>query len=271
MVTFLTVLHLFVCIFLIIVVLLQAGKGGGMGIAFGGGGGSQTVFGSSGAGNFLTRLTSVTAFLFLVTSLGLAHYSSQQDSKRLQRLAERKADEKKVEDERAAKLKAELDKAREAAKKMPAGDVPAPNTSEMPPGALTPPALKLGTGKPGELKLTAPGTPAKDKAQDKDVKTAPAAKTKGKAKTEGEETTKDATKPAAAPKAGTKPADATTPEGETPKPKKEAPRRAAGRRRDERRSRAARGSAGASRAVDWGGNDVAVHEGRGSGQRLRRR
>ena len=57
--TFLTIVHLIVCVFLILVVLLQAGKGGGMGIAFGGGGGSQTVFGSSGAGNFLTRLTSL--------------------------------------------------------------------------------------------------------------------------------------------------------------------------------------------------------------------
>src|SRR3982751_6108124 len=89
MMTFLTALHIAVCVFLILVVLLQAGKGGGMGIAFGGGG-SQTVFGSSGAGNFLTRLTSITAMIFLVTSLGLAHYSSQQDSRRLQRLAEQK-------------------------------------------------------------------------------------------------------------------------------------------------------------------------------------
>jgi preprotein translocase subunit SecG len=115
MITFLTVLHVFVCLFLILVVLLQAGKGGGMGIAFGGGGGgSQTVFGSSGAGNFLTRLTSVTAFLFLLTSLGLAHFSSQQDSKRLQRLAERKTVEKKAEDQRASKLKMDLEKARES-------------------------------------------------------------------------------------------------------------------------------------------------------------
>jgi preprotein translocase subunit SecG len=115
MITFLTVLHVLVCLFLILVVLLQAGKGGGMGIAFGGGGGSQTVFGSSGAGNFLTRLTSVTAFLFLLTSLGLAHFSSQQDSKRLQRLAERKSAEKRGDDQRAAKLKMDLEKAREAA------------------------------------------------------------------------------------------------------------------------------------------------------------
>ena len=119
MVTLLTVVHITVCVFLILVVLLQAGKGGGMGIAFGGAG-SQTVFGSSGAGNFLTRLTSVTATIFLVTSLGLAHYSSQQDSKRLQRLAEQKQAEKKVDEERAAKLKQELDQARENASKQTA-------------------------------------------------------------------------------------------------------------------------------------------------------
>src|SRR5678816_40314 len=98
MITFLTIIHIIVCVFLILVVLLQAGKGGGMGIAFGGGG-SQTVFGSSGAGNFLTRLTSITAVIFMVTSLGLARYSSQQDSRRLQKIADQKALDKKAEDE----------------------------------------------------------------------------------------------------------------------------------------------------------------------------
>ena len=137
MVTFLTVLHLLVCVFLIIVVLLQAGKGGGMGIAFGGSGGSQTVFGSSWAGNFLTRLTAVTAFLFLITSLGLAHYSSQQDSKRLQRLAERKADEKKGDDARATKLKDELQKARDSAK--PAGSAEQPTSAPSAPKDSAPP------------------------------------------------------------------------------------------------------------------------------------
>jgi preprotein translocase subunit SecG len=199
MVTFLTALHVVVCVFLIIVVLLQAGKGGGMGIAFGGGG-SQTVFGSSGAGNFLTKLTSATAFIFLLTSLGLAHYSSQQDSKRLQRLAERKAGEKKVEDEHAAKLKSELDKAREAAQKMGSADLnaPPPKQSEMPPGAVPP--LKLG-----DLKLAAP------KIGDGSAK-AGVAKPKGKAKVDAE--------------GAAKPAAATTTDGEpAPKPKKK--RRAA--------------------------------------------
>src|SRR5450432_753057 len=100
MVTLLTIVHITVCLFLILVVLLQAGKGGGMGIAFGGAG-SQTVFGSSGAGNFLTRLTSITATLFLMTSLALAHYSSRQDSRRLQQPAAEKAAEKKSEVEKA--------------------------------------------------------------------------------------------------------------------------------------------------------------------------
>jgi preprotein translocase subunit SecG len=143
MITFLTVLHVFVCLFLILVVLLQAGKGGGMGIAFGGGGGSQTVFGSSGAGNFLTRLTSVTAFLFLLTSLGLAHFSSQQDSKRLQRLAERKTVEKKAEDQRATKLKMDLEKARESIQtttKTGATAAPTGAAVETAPAAATKPA-----------------------------------------------------------------------------------------------------------------------------------
>jgi preprotein translocase subunit SecG len=143
MMTFLTVIHVIVCVFLILVVLLQAGKGGGVGIAFGGGG-SQTVFGSSGAGNFLTKLTSVTAAIFLVTSLGLAHYSSQQDSRRLQKLAEQKQEEKKAEDARAAKLKEELDKARANAKPTGSGDLtaPPPKSSELPAAAPVAPAAE---------------------------------------------------------------------------------------------------------------------------------
>src|SRR3954464_12506663 len=126
MVTLLTIVHIVVCLFLILVVLLQAGKGGGMGIAFGGAG-SQTVFGSSGAGNFLTRLTSITAALFLLTSLALAHYSSRQDSKRLQDLASQRASEKRSDEEKAAKLKADLEKSRPAtAAKDGGAAVPAP-------------------------------------------------------------------------------------------------------------------------------------------------
>ncbi|MEQ9645195.1 MAG: preprotein translocase subunit SecG, partial [Sandaracinaceae bacterium] len=57
-------------------VLLQQGKGGGMGAALGGGGGSNTVFGGAGAGNFLTRLTAIAATLFMVLSALLAYMST---------------------------------------------------------------------------------------------------------------------------------------------------------------------------------------------------
>jgi len=75
---FLTVLHVMVCLVLIVVVLLQHGKGADIGAVFGGGA-SNTVFGSRGAGNFLTRLTTGAALLFMVTSLTLS-YIANMDS-----------------------------------------------------------------------------------------------------------------------------------------------------------------------------------------------
>lgn len=82
MFTFLSILYVLVCLFLILVVLLQSGKGGGMGSAFGGGAGSasQQVFGGAGAGNILTRLTSISAALFMILSATLAYLSSPGDN-----------------------------------------------------------------------------------------------------------------------------------------------------------------------------------------------
>lgn len=68
--TFILTLHLIVCIFLIVLVLLQSGKEG-MGVIFGGG--SSSLFGSSGAGGFLVKFTAVCAGLFLITSLTYAY------------------------------------------------------------------------------------------------------------------------------------------------------------------------------------------------------
>ncbi len=70
------ILHLLACIGLILIVLLQQGKGADLGAAFGGS--SQTVFGSQGAGGFLTRMTTVVAVLFMLTSLGLAYLSANR-------------------------------------------------------------------------------------------------------------------------------------------------------------------------------------------------
>ena len=65
------VVHVAACLFLIVVVLLQTGKGADMGAVFGGG--SQTLFGSGGAGNLLTKLTTGTAVAFMITSLILSY------------------------------------------------------------------------------------------------------------------------------------------------------------------------------------------------------
>ena len=74
--TFLNILHVFVCFFLILVVLLQQGRGGGLGAM---GGATTQVFGGSGAGNFMTRLTAVCAAIFMLTSISLAYLSSSGD------------------------------------------------------------------------------------------------------------------------------------------------------------------------------------------------
>src|SRR5580693_3840664 len=76
--TLLQILHVFVCSILMFVVLLQQGKGGGMGAALGGGGAAQ-VFGGRGAGNILTRATAIAAGTFMVTSVSLAYLSSSGD------------------------------------------------------------------------------------------------------------------------------------------------------------------------------------------------
>ncbi len=75
------VVHVLACGFLILVVLLQTGKGADMGAVFGGG--SQTLFGSSGAGNFLTKLTTGTAIAFMITSLILTYGAIQAPTSNL--------------------------------------------------------------------------------------------------------------------------------------------------------------------------------------------
>jgi preprotein translocase subunit SecG len=72
------VLHILVCVALILIVLLQAGKGAEMGAAFGGA--SQTIFGSAGAMGFLSKLTTVAAVIFMITSLLLTFSSTRRAS-----------------------------------------------------------------------------------------------------------------------------------------------------------------------------------------------
>ena len=70
--------HVIVCLALIMIVLLQTGKGADMGAVFGGAG-SQTLFGSTGATTFLGKLTTGAAIIFMLTSLSLAYMSKSSE------------------------------------------------------------------------------------------------------------------------------------------------------------------------------------------------
>ncbi len=76
MITAVTIIHIIVSLGLIVIVLLQTGRGADIGAVFGGS--SATIFGSSGAGNFLTRLTTGFAIVFMITSLTLGYFSGKK-------------------------------------------------------------------------------------------------------------------------------------------------------------------------------------------------
>ena len=75
MMTLLYTIHILVCLFLMLVILLQAGKGGGIGAL--GSGASQQVFGGRGASSLLERVTTATALVFMLTSITLSYINSQ--------------------------------------------------------------------------------------------------------------------------------------------------------------------------------------------------
>jgi preprotein translocase subunit SecG len=75
MATLLLVIHILVCFFLIFIVLIQSGKGAELGAAFGGSG--QTLFGARGAATIFSKLTTISAIVFMITSLSLAVITSR--------------------------------------------------------------------------------------------------------------------------------------------------------------------------------------------------
>ena len=77
MYTLVLILHVIVSLALILIVLLQTGKGAEMGAGFGGGS-NQTIFGSRGAATFLSKVTTGAAVIFMLTSLSLAYLTSQR-------------------------------------------------------------------------------------------------------------------------------------------------------------------------------------------------
>jgi preprotein translocase subunit SecG len=205
--TFLTVIHVIVCIFLMLVVLLQAGRGGGIGLAFGGSGGSQSVFGSSGGATFLTKLTATCAIIFFANSLALAYLSSQSDSRRLQKIAERNALSKKAEDATNSKILTDIEKQREEKAKAEALKSEAPPVTEPAEGtaadekkAPSPsekPAAGLKLTPPDKAKATEPAPKKKAAIENKPATD----KTAGEAAAGDEKPVKKAKKAAAEKKA----------------------------------------------------------------------
>lgn len=151
MITFLYIVYVMVCVFLILVVLLQAGKGG-MGAAFGGS--SQTVFGSSGAGNFLTRLTVISAALFMMLSAALTYVSSSGE-KSLERASERI---RMREEAASGKSKPDASKKPEAAKQAPAAPAPQSTTESAPaaPAETAPPGTSETPTEPADQPAKTP-------------------------------------------------------------------------------------------------------------------
>ncbi len=80
MTLFFQIIHLFVCLLLILIVLLQSGKGADLAGAFGGGG-SQTAFGARGTATFLSKLTTGAAIIFMATSFTLSLLTSQDEGR----------------------------------------------------------------------------------------------------------------------------------------------------------------------------------------------
>jgi preprotein translocase subunit SecG len=159
MITFLYVLYVMVCLFLILVVLLQAGRGG-MGAAFGGS--SQTVFGGSGAGNFLTRLTVISAALFMMLSATLTYVSSSGE-KSLENASER------VRLREEARGGASKDKKKADGAKKPAAPAPQSTTESAPSAPVeTAPAQTAPDSKPSPDSKKAESAPSHDQDKDKD-------------------------------------------------------------------------------------------------------
>jgi len=75
--TFVVIVHVFVCFLMIGAILLQSGKGAEIGASFGGS--SQTVFGSRGPANFLSKLTVIVAAVFMLTSFSLAILAKERN------------------------------------------------------------------------------------------------------------------------------------------------------------------------------------------------
>jgi preprotein translocase subunit SecG len=163
------VIHVLSCVFLILVVLLQPGKSGGLGALSGAG--AQQVFGGRGAGNVLTKITWATATTFFLTSMGLAFLSSSSDES-LQSRGKKKDDQLgKIEE---APVRPAQKPVKPAASEVPApapldsaaegaavtGSASPEASAPAAPSSAAPPVSDAPVKAPIKLKLPTPAAPA---------------------------------------------------------------------------------------------------------------
>jgi len=142
--TLILIVHVIVCIALILIILLQSGKGADIGAVFGGGS-SQTVFGSTGAGTFLSKVTIAAAVIFMLTSIILTYFSGKGLVKERSIVTEPPPAATSTTGETAptpAKSQPEAQSAKPEAPAAPAATVPAPAPAQTPAGGEKPAEAK---------------------------------------------------------------------------------------------------------------------------------
>jgi preprotein translocase subunit SecG len=162
MYTVTVVFHVLACMALILIVLLQTGKGAEMGAAFGGA--SQTLFGGSGGTTFLSKLTTGAAIAFMITCLGLTYLSAGPSTKSvMEEVPVEKTEAPLLPDAKPIQPGAQQPAAPEVAPKPEAA--PAPVTPEKP-AAQAQEATKAQQPAKEESKATPPAK-AQEKRQEK--------------------------------------------------------------------------------------------------------
>jgi preprotein translocase subunit SecG len=149
----LSAIHIFACIALVVSILLQSGKGGGLAGAFGAGS-SQTLFGGRGAATFLTRATTTLAVIFFLTSLTLglsaSHQTATAGRSLMQEEAKRRAEQQRGTGEPSTPSSSPAGGATSPGAAIPGGSVA--------PQGATAPGTMMPT--PGNTPSKAPGTSA---------------------------------------------------------------------------------------------------------------
>ena len=126
--TIVLIFHVLACLALVLIVLLQTGRGAEMGAAFGGS--SQTLFGSSGGTTFFGKLTTLAAVVFMLTCLGLTYFSGRPDTKSVMEKVQ-------VEEKQGPVLpEAKPVQALPAAPAAPVAPTPAPDAAKAEPAAV---------------------------------------------------------------------------------------------------------------------------------------